>query len=72
MSGKFVTLRLKVAVPKECVSPYDILKFLNGKLREDSGFFGEFDMENIVNIRPFEQVGSGRTAKELGEGHTLE
>lgn len=72
MMGKFVTLRLKVAVPKECVSPYDILKFLNGKLKEDSGFFGELDMENIVNIRPFEQQGSGRTLGELLNGHTLE
>ncbi len=72
MSGKFVWLRLKVAVPIECVSPYDILKFLNDKLKNDSGFFGELDMENIVNTRPFEQVGSGRTVGELLDGHTLE
>jgi len=68
----FVTLRLRVAVPKECVCPYDILKFLNGKLQNDAGFFGELDMENIVNIKHFEQVGSGRTLQELNNGHTLE
>ena len=68
----FVTLKLRVAVPKECVCPYDILKFLNGKLQHDAGFFGELDMENIVNIRQFEQQGSGRTLGELNNGHTLE
>lgn len=72
MSGKFVTLRLKVAVPKECVSTYDILKFLNDKLKNDSGFFGELDVANISNLRPFEQRGSGRTIGELLDGHTLE
>jgi hypothetical protein len=68
-----VTLQIVVNLPDECecVSRYDILNLLNDKLRNDPGFFGPLQLENIIKVHRLDQSG-GKTVTELLDGHTLE
>lgn len=73
MQGRIVTISMDVVVSDEHPTPYSILRYLNDKLRNDPGFFGELGLENIVNIQPsIPYYSTGRSIGDLARGHTLE
>lgn len=51
---KLIKVSIELIIDDDLINADDISTYLNNKLYNDPGFFGDFGPENIIGIKDFE------------------